>query len=312
MLKSIKIGLLGLGAGLFMSSVPLLAQEIECQVVIDSEQLITQQTAERAIFDDLQKAISNFINNNKWTDDNFGKGEQIKCYLEITLRESPTQNVFQGNAQLRASRPIYNTTYESNLITFIDQDFQFRYVQGQPLIFNINSFSDNLTSMLAFYVYVVLAMDYDSFAQDGGNPYVEQAFNIVNVAQGASEPGWRRSQSTTNRFWLIENLNSQQMIPFREAIYKYHRQGLDTFLLDAAKSRQVILDVIKTIQAVNRLKPSAVFTNIFFDSKHQELFSIFKEAPAEMRQEVRDMLVTLDPGHTARYDELLKINNSGK
>ncbi len=292
-----------------LSVVSLSAQELICNVTVDSQALVTAQTAERQLFDDLQKAVSNFLNNQKWTDDEFRKGEQITCNLVITLTQSPAQNVFQGTAQIQASRPIYNTNYESNLLTFVDRDFNFRYVQAQPLIFNINSFTDNLGSMLAFYAYAILAMDYDSFSKLGGSDHVENLFNVVNVAQSSSEAGWTRGQNTRNRFWLSENLYSQQMIPFREAIYEYHRLGLDTFLADPAKSREVTLNVLKTILEVNRLKPSAVLINIFFDAKFSELINIFREAPQEMRQEAHSMLIQLDPNHTEKYDELIQNNN---
>ena len=284
----------------------LSAQELIFNVIVDSEKLVTQQTAEREIFDDLQKSITNFLNNQKWTNDEFEKEEVIECNLVITLTESPSQNAFRGTAQVQSTRTIYNTNYESNLLLYVDRDFNFRYVEAQPLIFNINSFTDNLTSILAFYVYVVLAMDYDSFSVDGGAPYVETAFNIANVAAQSPEAGWRRGQSTLNRFWLAENLQAQQMIEFRKAIYNYHRLGLDRFLIEPDESRQVILDALKTISEVNRLKPSAVLTNIFFDAKYTELVNIFSEAPQEMKKEARDLLVRLDPGHAKQYEELMQ------
>ena len=284
----------------------LSAQELKFNVFIDSQKLVTQQSSETEIFDDLQKSISNFLNNQQWTPDEFKKGEQISCNLVITLTESPTQNSFRGTAQIQSTRTIYNTNYESNLLLYVDRDFNFNYVEAQPLIFNVNSFTDNLTSILAFYVYVVLALDYDSFEENGGAPYVENAFNIANIAQQSSESGWRRGQSTLNRFWLAENLNAQQMIEFRKAIYDYHRAGLDRFMIDADSSRQVILGSLEKISEVNRLKPSAVLTNIFFDAKYNEIVNIFQEATPELKKKVHTLLIRLDPGHREKYDELLE------
>ncbi|MDX2303856.1 MAG: DUF4835 family protein [Microscillaceae bacterium] len=283
-----------------------LAQELRFNVIVDSQKLVTGQTAEREIFDDLQKAISNFLNNQQWTNDEFKKEEIISCNLVITLTESPAQNSFRGTAQIQSTRTIYNTNYESNLLFYVDRDFNFRYVEAQPLIFNLNSFTDNLTSILAFYAYVVLALDYDSFSEIGGSPFVENAFNIANIAQQSPEAGWRRSQSTLNRFWLAENLNAQQMIEFRKAIYAYHRHGLDFFLVDPNESRKVILEALKKINEVNRLKPSAVLTNIFFDAKYSELVNIFMEASPEMKKEARDLLIRLDPGHAEKYEALIQ------
>lgn len=281
------------------------AQELRCNITVDAAQLITAQATEKALFDDLQKALNNFMNNQKWTQDEFGKGEQIECNLVITLTESPAQNVFKATAQVQASRTIYNTNYESNLFSFVDRDFSFAYTQGQPLIFSPNSYTNNLTSMLAFYAYMILALDYDSFAELGGNPYVEQAFNIMNIAQSSGEAGWGRTQSNRNRFWLIENLNSQQMLSVRKGMYQYHRLGLDTFLVEPEKARASILEALKGIEEANKLKPSAVLVNIFFDAKNREIVNIFKEAPEDMCQEVHQIVVKIDPTNTEKYNTLI-------
>lgn len=188
----------------------------------------------------------------------------------------------------------------------IDQSFDFIYAEETRLIYNVNTFSDNLTSMLAFYAYVILSMDYDSFAPEGGDPFITLAFDIANIAQqNTNSPGWDRGQNSRNRFALIENLQSQQMIPFRRAIYQYHRLGLDAFQIDEEKSRETVLTALKTISNVNRRRPSAVFTNIFFDAKNQELVNIFKKAPEAMRKQARNILVILDPTNTQRYNQLL-------
>ncbi|MEO1653204.1 MAG: DUF4835 family protein, partial [Bacteroidota bacterium] len=270
---------------------PIAAQEIVFNVSIDADRLQTQQGSEREIFTDLQKQITSFLNNRKWSSDEFGKGEQINCDLLITLQRSPQINRFEGIAQLQSTRTIYNTNYESSLLFFVDRNFNFTYQEGQPLIFNENAFTDNLTSMLAFYAYVVLAMDYDSFRKLGGNPFVEAAFNVVNAAQSTSDAGWRRTQNTRSRFWLSENLNSQQMIPFREIIYSYHREAMDNYLSDPDKSRAIILEGLKKIQEVNRSKPSSLLVSIFFDAKSAEIVNIFKESTPETRKELRDLLV---------------------
>lgn len=282
-------------------------QELNCSVEVNADVLITNQATEKTVFTDLQKAISGFMNNQQWTDDTFDSKERIDCKLLVTLRNSPAQNQFSGNIQIQATRPIYNTNYTTNTLLYLDNDFTIEYIQGTPLIFNINSYTNNLTSMLAFYAYTILAIDYDTFSKEGGNPYIEKAFNIVNIAQQASNNGWSGNQgSTINRYWLSENMNNQQMLPFRQAIYDYHRKGLDLFLIDAKKARENILNALKTIAEVNKRKPSAVFTNIFFDAKSSELINIFKKAPEETRKEVRNLLVKLDPGKTIKYNELLK------
>jgi hypothetical protein len=292
---------------LFFGLAPLgvFAQELNCQVSINATNIKTDQTAERAVFKEMEKVFTEFISRRKWTNDEYQEGEQINCRVAITLRESPTQNVYIGVAQVVASRPVHNTSYETQILNFNDQNFSFRYVQAQPLFFQENAFNDNLTAMLAFYAYVILAMDYDSFAKLGGNPYIEKAFNMLNIAQSSGESGWERTNNVINRYWLAENLNSQQMIPYREAIYTYHRLGLDTYLADADKAREVIFQSLETMNLVNRLKPSSVLNNIYWDAKGKEVVNIFKGAAAPLRKKVRDLLVILDPNKASEYEKLI-------
>jgi hypothetical protein len=290
---------------LFGFQLPVRAQELICLVTVDANRMETGQVSERQIFNDLQKAITNFMNNQKWTRDEYRNGEQIRCQLNITIRKSPSQNVFEATAQIKSTRPVYNTSYETTLVNFNDQAFNFNYVQGQPMIFNENSFTDNLTQMLAYYAYLVLAVDYDSFSKGGGNPYVEKLFNITNIAASANAgAGWNRTANQVNRYWISENLLSQQFIPFRETIYKYHRLGLDTYLLDPDKSREVIFECMQTIGEVNKLKPSSAFLNIYFDAKYVEIVQMFKDAPTELKRKLRDAVAIVDPVHMNEYNKL--------
>ncbi len=282
------------------------AQEVLFRVLVNSNNLRTGQVSETEVFQDLQNALGKFLNDQKWTNDRFEEYERIECDLTITLTESPSQNVFRGTAQILTRRPILNTSYQSTLLSYADRDFNFRYITAQPLIYGQNVFNDNLTSMLAFYVYASLAMDYDSFSLLGGDPFVERALEIVNIAQQSPETGWRRNQSTNNRFWISENLNSQQLIPFREAIYKYHRLGLDQFQINPDSARASVLEALKDIDEVNKIKPSAVLVSIFFDAKFQEIIYIFEKASAEIRQEVFALVTKIDPGHTEKYETLVK------
>ncbi len=283
------------------------AQELQMKVFVDVTQMQTQQASEKGVLKtNLERTIKNFVNTFKWTKDEFRKEEQIKCELKITLTKSPAQNIFEGNAVVRAFRPIYNTTHESLTIMYIDRFFNFNYMPEQPLIYAKNVYTDDLSSMLAFYANVILAIDYDSFSKGGGAQYAEEAFNIVNIAQGSGNNGWSRQGNTLNRYWLAENLQSQQMIPFREAFYSYHLLGLDTFLKDPEKARQEIYKSLEAIDAVNKLKPSAVFTNIFFDAKGLEIVNIFLPTPLEMRKKVHNFLVRLDPNKAGTYNKLLE------
>jgi Domain of unknown function (DUF4835) len=284
----------------------LSAQELNCVVSVDATRLQTDQATEKSIFPNLEKAITTFINSKEWTSDDFKKNEQINCRLLITVTKSPVQNVFEATAQIVSSRPVYGTTYETLLLNFNDKNFNFRYVADQPMIFNDNNFTDNLTSMIAYYMYAVLALDYDSFSKLGGNSYIEKMFNVANIAQSSNELGWNKTTNTINRYWLAENLQSQQMIPFRESIYTYHRLALDTYLTNGEEARKKMLECIEIMTQINKVKPSSALFNVYFDAKNVELVNIFKEATPEIKKKFRDMVVLIDPANASKYDRVME------
>jgi hypothetical protein len=293
--------LLGIITWALLGSRVLLAQELNCTVTIDASQLNTAQITEKQIFADMKNAITQFMNTRKWTNDQYNPAERINCNIVLTLLQSPGIGVFVGTAQIQSSRPVYGTGYESVLLSFVDRELQFNYVQSQPMDFNENTFSSNLTSMLSFYAYVILGLDYDSFSKLGGTPLLQRAFNIATTAQEAQERGWKPFEDTRNRYWLIENLMSQQMLPFREGLYTYHRLVLDDFNKDLDKSRAQLLEVLTQIKQVNQLKPGAVLVNTFFDTKADELISIFSEASPMDKQKAYNLLVEMDPTKTDKY-----------
>lgn len=283
----------------------LSAQELNCVVTVDATRINTAQVSEKSIFVNLEKAIRQFMIDREWTNDQFKKGtEQINCKISITVTEAPAQNTFKATAQVISSRPIYGTNYESPLLNFNDRNFTFDYVADQPLIFNDNNYTTNLTSILAFYAYAILALDYDSFSKMGGNPYIEKMFNVTNVAQASGDEGWARSQNQVNRYWLAENLQHQQMLPFREGLYDYHRKGLDILLTKPDEARNNIIKSLEALKEVNRLKPSSTLLNVYFDAKNREIVELFKEASPEIRQKVRLIVVNLDPANANKYDVL--------
>ena len=171
----------------------------------------------------MENAFSQFLNSRKWTNDEFQPEERIKCNINITLNQMPSIGSIEGTEQIQAARPIYNTNYESILMNFADRDWVFEYVEYQPLDFNENSYINNLTSMLAFYAYIILGLDYDSYSADGGNNFYQIAQNIVTNAQQSGRPGWSSLESNRNRYWLVENLTNAQINIMRKAWYRYHR-----------------------------------------------------------------------------------------
>ncbi len=282
-----------------------LAQELNCNVILVTDQLNTTQVTEKTIFEEMKKSIFNFLNKREWTTEQFEPQERIECELQITLTQMPTQGFFNATAQIKVLRPIYGTDYKTITMMYVDRSFNFQYLQSQPMDFNENTFSNDLTSMLAFYAYVILGTDFDTFAKMGGERYVKKAFDLTNIAQQSGDGGWKRGQDLKNRYWVAENLMSQQFIPYREAMYGYFRLGLDRFLIDADKSRQEIFNALTKMEEVNKLRPSAVLINSFFDMKADELVKIFQEAPLEMRKKTHAILVKIDPARTGRYNTLI-------
>lgn len=280
--------------------------QINWKVDVITSQLNTTQVTEKSIFNNLKADINTFLNGQRWSEDEYEEFEKIDCSLQINITNMLSQNNFQATAQIRAVRPVFKTSYESVLINYIDRNFQFTYTQSQPLLYNDNAFNNNLTSMLAFYAYVVLTLDYDSFKKGGGQTYAERALQVVNNAQAASQAGWRSNQDRRNRYWLSENLMSQQMAPFRDGVYIYHRQGLDRFLFTPDKSRDKIFSVLKKMEQVNTLKPSAILIRSFMDAKSDELIKIFMRSPKEMRQNAYRILVKIDPSKTQKYAKLIE------
>jgi hypothetical protein len=282
----------------------LQAQELRCNVIINDQQVATQ---ERQIITQMRDAISQFMNTTEWTNDKYREFERIKCNIFITLGgdSDVTQGRYTATVQIQSSRPIYGTDLESPLLTFFDRSFAFEYQPSQPLIFAENANTTNLTAMLAYYAYVILAMDYDSFANLGGNVVLPRILNILNNSQQANYAGWGAGD-TRNRYWLSENLNNPQFTPFREGIYQYHRLAMDNFAKDAEGSRKKIVEVLQKIKQVNQVRPNAILINAFFDAKADELLNIFSEGdPSTIKQAV-DLLVSIDPTNSSRYRSLIK------
>jgi Domain of unknown function (DUF4835) len=283
--------------------IPATAQELNCLVVLNSDQLFAQQNTDAANLGQLKGVISDFMNTKRWTTDNVTPEERINCKLTINLLRSISQGNYEGNAQITVTRPIYGTTYETVTFSFVDRNFNFGYLPSDPMYFNENSYTGELTQLLAYYAYIILAVDYDSFSKQGGEPYIQRAFNLSNIAQNNSgSPGWKSSGDTRNRYFLTENL----MVPFREGLYTYHRLALDHFVENPVVARKQIMEVLNNISQVNKLKPAAVLINAFFDAKGEEISKIMMEGTKEDKQKVFNLLSQLDPGKTEMYRKLIR------
>lgn len=269
-----------------------LCQELNCKVIINADQI---QTTDRAVFKDMERAFANFLNTRKWTNDNYKSHERITCTLFLNISKMPSIGNFAANAQITSARPVFNSNYETVVLNFADREWEFEYIESLPLEYNDNAYLTNLTSMLAFYAYVIIGMDYDSFSEMGGTPYFQKAFMVVNNAQTSNRPGWQSLGSNRNRFSLIDNINNAQMIELRKNTYRYHRLALDTFDKTPDQSRQIVLDVLRNVKKAWTINPSSIFVVTFFDSKANELANIFSEGNLAVRREAYDILSSIDP-----------------
>ena len=285
-----------------------IAQEIEFTINIDRQQATN---IPKNIADDLKTAMQNFVNNRRWTNDQFSPQERIKFNINYTLAQSASVGRYIGIAQIQFIRPIYGSTYESILLTFIDKNFDFEFAESQPLEYNENAYLSNVASLLSFYAHIALALDYDSFSKMGGSPYVEKAFALANVAQSANpaplngKNGWESSEFN-NRMALIVNLNNQLFIPFREAVYLYHRQGLDKFIDSPNDSRKAIIEVLKKIRTTRQAVSVSILNGSFFLAKKTELIQLFSKASPEMKSEVLNLLRELDTVNSDAYSVIMK------
>lgn len=274
--------------------VPVVAytQELNFKVTVNADQI---QTTDRAVFRDMERAFANFLNSRKWTQDSYKNYERINCGIFLNISKMPSIGNFVASAQITAARPVYGGNYETVLLNFADREFEFEYIESLPLEYNDNAYITNLTSMLAFYAYMVLGFDYDSFAEMGGNPYFQKALQVVNNAQPSNRPGWEALGGNRSRYALLENVNNPQMTELRKNSYKYHRLALDKYSKNPDEARTIILDVLRNLKKVWTINPSSIFVVTFFDAKATELVSVFSEGNLTVRREAYDILTSVDP-----------------
>ncbi|MBN8693355.1 MAG: DUF4835 family protein [Bacteroidetes bacterium] len=300
MFKRIFIALFFVFAGLQIS-----AQELNCQVSIVSQQV--QGTVEKQVFEQMQKIVFEFMNNTKWTKDLYTQQERIDCSILINVTQKLSTDEYLGTIQIQSRRPVYKSSYYSPLFNYIDENFQFRFQQFTQLEFNLNTFQNNLTSVLAFYAYVVIAMDYDSYSPLGGTQYWQMAQTIVNNAQTTSEKGWKSSEGTKNRYWLIENQLQPVFQGIRDCNYKYHREGLDIMSDKVDQGRANILSSLDLLIPVYNNRPASFNMQIFFNAKGDELVNVFSKGLPEEKSKAVEKLMLVDPANTTKY---LKISNN--
>ncbi len=278
------------------------SQDLNARVQVLTSQL---QTNNKRAIDALETTIRDFLNGRKWSTDNFQSQERIDCNLVLNITEWDGSANFKCEAQIQSSRPVYGSTYNSTLLNLSDKDFSFNYTEGQTLDYSDQNFINNLSSLLAYYAYIIVGMDNDSFSKLSGTPYFIKAQNVVNNAQNSPFAGWKAFESLKNRYWLAENLNNKTYNPIREIIYEYHRNGLDIFADNPSKGRKQILSSLPQLQKIDKQKQGSMLNQVFFTAKADELVNIIGSAEQQDKMKAYLLLTSLDPPNMAKY-ELLK------
>jgi len=281
------------------ASVVLRSQELNCNITINTDQI--QGTAEKQIFEQLRKSVFEFMNNTKWTSDIFNAQEKIDCSILIIIKQKVSTEDYSASIQVQSTRPVFNSSYRTPVLNLEDENFDFRFQQFTTLDFNINSFQNNLTQVLAFYAYVILAVDYDTFSPLGGTPYWQKAQTIVNNAQSATEKGWRSSEGNKNRYWLIENTMQPVFKGIRDCMYEYCFLGLDIMHDKTDEGRANIMKALNLLKPVYAARPASYNMQLFFNAKTDELVNIFKGAQPDEKEVARELLMNVDPANTTKY-----------
>ena len=282
---------------------PLLrAQELQCEVSVISPQVAN---IEASIFESLEEAIREFINGRRWTNDDFQFEEKIECTMQITVSEAVNPTNFKGSIQVQSSRPVFNSDYKTPMLLVIDGDFEFSWDGSSTIQFSPDQYRDNLSSILAYYAYMILGMDYDSMGLEGGTPHYLKAQTIVANAQNSGRSGWKAGQSQQNRYWLVENMLSQTFRPVRNCLYYYHRKGWDLIFDNLEEARLTMADALIEMRQTHRIRPSSYNLQLFFLAKSDEILQLFGPAPQPEKTRLLPVLKQMDPGNISKYDQAL-------
>ncbi len=279
------------------------SQEFLCQVTVNSPQV---EGTEKKVFQTLQSELYEFVNNRKWTNYVYKPEERIECSIMITVTDRPSSDQFSAKVNVILQRPVYKTSYNTNLLNLVDKDFNFKYVEYQPLDYNDDAYTSNLTSLVAYYLYVMLGVDADTFTPNGGTPYYEKARSVVNAAQNSADRGWKAYESLKNRYWLVENLMNNSYSQFRDGLYSYHRTGLDLMGENMDLGRSGINDCLEGIQRVNREKNGLYIVQLFIDAKRDELINVYSQASPMEKTKAVNILKEIDPANSSKYQQIMQ------
>lgn len=282
------------------------AQELNCQVSVIKDPKLQLSANDLEVLEDMENNIYEFMNTTRWTKDVFEIEERINCTMLITISSKDNDNL-SGQIQVQSTRPVFNSSYNTTVFNTIDPDFNITYLRNTTLLFSIEQYRNNLTSILGFYAYMILAYDYDSFSNDGGDEYFKNAQTIANLAKNSGDTGWSSSAGKRrNRYWLVDNALQSLFSPIREATYKYHRLGLDVMYNDINKGRKVVIDALKLVERVQKTRPGNFNVQVFMNAKSDELVNIFSQSEMAEKNTVVNILKRLDPAGSSKYQDILK------
>ncbi|GEP50862.1 DUF4835 domain-containing protein [Flavobacterium noncentrifugens] len=273
------------------------AQELNCTVTVNADQVGGTNTQ---VYKTLQKSLTDFINKTDWTNQGFKNNERINCSMFINV-SAVTGSTFTATLQVQSSRPGFNSTYSTPVFNFNDKEFNFDYTEFQNLNYNPNSFDSNLVSVVSYYCLMIIGMDADTFAPEGGTPYLETAQQIATVAQAGGYKGWSGSEGNSNRFFLVNDMLSPTYQPYRDAMYQYSFEGIDNMNRDQKGAKEKIKAAIATLSDIYKVRPNSFLMRVFFDAKSDELVSIFSGGPQVTVTDLADTLNRISPLNSAKW-----------
>ncbi|MDE3252069.1 MAG: DUF4835 family protein [Bacteroidota bacterium] len=301
--------------GILLSAVlfshPLVAQELQARVNVVASRV--NSTVDKKIFVTLQTQLNNLMNNRKWTSGTFQQNEKITCSFILNIESIVATNIYKASLTIQAARPVYNTSYQAATVNYIDPDVSFKYVEFQPVEFNENrvqgtdAAAANLTAIFAYYAYMIIGLDYDSFSPKGGETYFRKAQNIVNNApEGSNISGWRVFDGSRNRYWLNENLINTRYNVIHDIIYAYYRSGLDQMFDKETDARNNILQALAQLQAFNKENANTMILQFFLQGKAEELIGLFKKGTVDQKEKAMAILSEIDVINASRYRQELR------
>ena len=274
------------------------AQELECKVDVLTREV---ETSNQQLFETLEKSVHEFMNNTNWTQKDFKPHEKIQCNLVINIKERSNHN-YTASARIKSSRPVYGSSYNTSILNYFDQQFNFTYRENEDINYIEGSFTSNLSSLLSFYAYLIIGLDFDTFSETGGTQYFQKAESVVTAAQSSPFKGWKNTDKN-NRYLYINQLLGARFEAYRVALYEYHRKGLDVMYEKTDEGRKHILSSLQQLQKVHEREPNSFLVNQFFEAKSEEITSIFSKADPNEKSKVMNILQTLDPSNLSQYEE---------